>query len=120
ATGLTLTWMLLALLWLPSINYNRSYKAVSEELATVIQESNIPTDCIRQHGVGLGQRAAFYVFDGLQFSFDAKCRYVLLQTTFEKIEDEAEPYPDNAVLIWQGKRRPDRHEVFRLIQLPAK
>ncbi|MHC8946827.1 4-amino-4-deoxy-L-arabinose transferase-like glycosyltransferase [Advenella incenata] len=120
ATGLTLTWMLLALLWLPSINYNRSYKAVSEELATVIDENNIPADCIRQHGVGLGQRAAFYVFEGLQFSFDAQCQYVLLQTTFEKIEDEAEPYPDNATLIWQGKRRPDRHEVFRLIQLPAR
>ncbi len=119
ATGLTLTWMLLALLWLPSIDYNRSYKAVSEELATVIKEKNIPADCIRQHGLGMGQRAAFYVFDGLQFAFDGHCRYLLLQTTFEKIEDKAEPYPDNAVLIWQGKRRPDRHEVFRLIQLPT-
>lgn len=117
ATGLTCTWLLLVLLWLPSINYNRSYKQVSQELSQALATHVNAADCVRQQGVGMGQRAAFRVFDNISFSYKQTCKYTLLQTTRDHINMQSHPFVDNADILWQGARKSERHEVFLLLRL---
>jgi len=117
AAGLTCSWLLLALLWLPAINYNRSYDQVSQEIAQALETHVKPGDCVREQGFGMGQRAALRVFDNITFTYDAACKLVLLQTTREHLEEKTLPYTDNARILWQGSRRSERDEIFLLLRL---
>jgi 4-amino-4-deoxy-L-arabinose transferase-like glycosyltransferase len=117
AAGLTCTWILLALLWLPSINYNRSYKQVSQELEQALETHVKPGECVREQGLGMGQRAALRVFENITFTYDTTCKLVLLQTTRQHLKERTLPYADNARILWQGSRKSERHEIFLLLHL---
>lgn len=118
AGGLIVTWLLLVTLWMPALDYARSYRTVATELASVLQNHMAADDCLRTLGVGTGQRASFYVFENIDFSYNMKCAFVLQQTTQETIQAGNVYTPTDSEVVWQGKRPADRHEVFRLIQLP--
>jgi len=122
AGGLTATWLLLVLLWLPAVDYARSYRTVSGELAAVLARAQGPHECLRGFGVGRGQRASLWVFDGITLTQDAACPLVLQQTTRRDARLGLAAYSDpGATLLWQGARRADRSELLRLIRLaPAK
>lgn len=117
ACGLTATWILLALLWLPAIDYARSYRTTSAELSQAISANMRPGECVRSADLGLAQRAAFQVFSNLSFDFSGRCELVLLQTTNRKLESEGLPeLARQGQVLWQGGREADRHEVFMLIR----
>ncbi len=118
AAGLASTWILLVLLWQPPVDYARSYRQASHELATAIAQHVRPGECIRGLGVGNGQRASFLVFDNLNFPYDSKCTLVLQQTTRNSLKDGTAAYSDGAEVLWQGGRTADRTEVFRLLRVP--
>ena len=42
---------------------------------------------------------------------------VLQQTTNQSLRDNTAAYSDGAEVLWQGGRRADRHEVFRLLRV---
>ena len=44
---------------------------------------------------------------------------VLQQTTNQSLRDNTAAYSDGAEVLWQGSRRADRHEVFRLLRVAA-
>lgn len=117
AGGLIVTWLLLVTLWMPVLDYVRSYRGVSQELSTVLEQHQHPDDCLRTLGVGTGQRASFLVFNDISFTYDASCSLVLQQTSPEAVRDATVFTPADATVVWEGKRRADRHEMFRLLRI---
>ncbi|VDH06303.1 ArnT family glycosyltransferase [Bordetella trematum] len=117
ACGLTATWLLLVLLWLPAVDYARSYRSVSGELAAAIEANRRPGECLRGLSLGSGQRASFLIFDNLTFSYDSRCTLVLQQTTHSSLRDGTAAYTEGATELWRGGRRADRHEVYRLLRI---
>jgi len=117
AAGLVLCWGLLMALWLPLIDYDRSYRTVSAALTAAL-----PADhgCIAGRGLGSTQRAAFHYFAGIQAVREgsraaARCRLFLTQGTLQK---EALPAGTGWRKIWEGHRPSDRNERFRLYTRP--
>lgn len=119
AGGLTVTWILLVLLWQPAVDYARSYRTVSGQLAQALEQNMRPGECVRGLSLGSGQRASFLIFNNLTFTFDAKCTLILQQTSNQSLRDNTAAYSDGADVLWQGGRRADRQEVFRLLRVGA-
>lgn len=116
AGGLITTWLLLVTLWMPALDYARSYRHVAHELAAQVYQ--LPSrPCIRGVGVGLGQRASFYVFDGINLSFSANCPYILQQTSPKLTAEQQNIFHFPTTTIWQGRRGGDRNEIFKLLQI---
>jgi 4-amino-4-deoxy-L-arabinose transferase-like glycosyltransferase len=119
SAGTTLMWVLLMTLWLPIVNYGRTYRDVATQIAT-----HLPSDyaCIRPARLGDAQIASFAYFGNMRFGFgNEDCDVILRQDR----QDYGEPssisrYTWN--LVWQGRRPADRDERFRLyvrIEHPA-
>src|SRR5690606_23911261 len=70
AGRLIVIWLLLVTLWMPALDYVRSYGSVSAQLATALSTLARPGECVRAQGVGTGQRASFLVFNGIDFNYD--------------------------------------------------
>lgn len=117
AGGLIVTWLLLVTLWMPVLDYVRSYRDVSNELTAVLAQHQRPNECLRTLGVGTGQRASFLVFNQLKFTYDLSCPLILQQTSPDAVRDGTVITPTGATVIWEGKRRADRHEMFRLLRM---
>lgn len=117
AGGLTVTWILLVLLWQPAVDYARSYRTVSGQLAQALEQNVRPGECVRGLSLGSGQRASFLIFNNLTFTFDAKCTLILQQTSNQSLRDNTAAYSEGADVLWQGGRRADRQEVFRLLRV---
>ncbi len=114
--GLILLWVMLMTLFLPDLNYSKSYAAVARQVA-----SHLPAGvhCIDTN-VGLPQRASLAYYGALPFAgvgASGKCDLLLLQDSV-KVHDEREKSPphgaDEWVLLWEGRRASDRDERFKL------
>jgi 4-amino-4-deoxy-L-arabinose transferase-like glycosyltransferase len=113
AAGVTLCWGLLMALWLPLIDYDRSYRGASAALKAAVPAGS---NCIVGRGLGSTQRAAFHYFAGIQTLREgsraaAQCRLFLIQGTAQK---EVLPPGAGWRKIWEGGRPSDRNERFRL------
>jgi 4-amino-4-deoxy-L-arabinose transferase-like glycosyltransferase len=117
AGGLIVTWLLLVTLWMPALDYVRSYRSVSAQLATALSTHAQAGECVRAQGVGTGQRASFLIFNDIDFSYDSACSLVVQQTSPQSVQDGTAAYSDAATVLWVGKRGADRHEMFRLLRL---
>lgn len=117
ACGIVLTWLLLVTLWLPALDYVRSYREVSGQLAQALRVHGGQGECVRGLALGTGQRASFLVFDNLKFSYDADCALVLQQTSPDAVQSGAADYSPNIQVLWEGKRGADRREIFRLLRI---
>ena len=111
SAGTTLTWVLLMTLWLPIVNYGRTYRDVATQIAT-----HLPADytCISPVRLGDAQLASFAYFGNMHFAAgDEECDVILRQ-------DPAEFNPPTSqssftwTLAWEGRRPADRDERFRL------
>lgn len=109
--GTTLMWVLLMTLWLPVVNYSRTYRDVATQIAT-----HLPSDyeCIRPVRLGNAQLATFAYFGNMHFAFgDEDCDVLLRQDTHDfSAPGTLSPYVWN--LVWEGRRTADRDELFRL------
>ncbi len=117
AGGLIVTWLLLVTLWMPALDYVRSYRSVSAQLAGALQNLRAPGECVRALGVGIGQRASFLVFNSIDFSYNSGCTLVLQQTSPDDVQNGTAAYSDSEHVLWVGKRGADRHEMFRLLRV---
>jgi 4-amino-4-deoxy-L-arabinose transferase-like glycosyltransferase len=121
AVGLTTSWLLLVLLWLPAIDYVRSYRPMSAEIRKTLEGlSSTPGElaCLKSQGLGLGPRASLYVFDRIELVYDADCPFVLQQTTRKKLEIGEAGFSESAEVLWQGSRGADRFDRYRILRLP--
>ncbi len=117
AGGLVVTWLMLVTLWMPVLDYVRSYRSVSAQLAAALELHKKPGECVRAAGIGTGQRASFLVFNTINFSYNSSCQLILQQTSMQSVADGSAGYSDSAQVVWQGKRQADRHEIFRLLRV---
>jgi len=113
SAGLATFWALTMLLWLPWIDYGKSYRPVAKAIQARLHGHQ---GCIASRGLGEAQRAAFdyhanIVTARLETRDKRDCRILLVQ--------------DNARLpelspgaswkkLWEGNRAGDRSEKFRL------
>ncbi|MEN3366452.1 MAG: hypothetical protein V7606_3726 [Burkholderiales bacterium] len=112
--GVILCWLLLMTLWLPWINYGKSYAGVAKQIA-----QNLPANhfCVDTN-VGPAQRASFAYFGGIPFarSDRSHCEFLLLQDN--KGSKDNVPvitrFNERWLLLWEGHRPSDRDERYRL------
>lgn len=112
--GVILCWVLLMTLWLPLINYSKSYAGVAHQIAEKLPPVK---QCVTTN-VGPAQRASFAYFAGIPFEDGHKhpCDFLLLQDDTSN-QDQLrllEQYTGQWKLIWEGRRPSDRDERFRL------
>ena len=113
--GLILIWVLIMTLFLPELNYSKSYASVARQIAQKLPPS---VDCIETN-VGPAQRASFAYYGRLPFTGmgGAQCEVLLLQDS-TKIRDDKEIEPalrgKQWIKLWEGRRPSDNSERFRL------
>jgi 4-amino-4-deoxy-L-arabinose transferase-like glycosyltransferase len=111
SAGVILCWLLLMTLWLPWLNYGKSYSGVAQQIGTRLPESGYCVDT----NVGAAQRASFAYFGKVDFARFGQhdCDYLLLQDRgnsplLTKDDD------GHLQLLWEGRRPSDRDERYRL------
>jgi 4-amino-4-deoxy-L-arabinose transferase-like glycosyltransferase len=115
--GLILLWVMLMTLFLPELNYSKSYAGVARQIAASLPATSA---CIESN-VGPAQRASFAYYGALPFAAPgaAQCSLRLLQDSV-KIKDNKEAMLPHGggewKLLWEGRRQSDRDERFRLYQ----
>ena len=113
AAGLAFFWALTMLLWLPWIDYGKSYRRVANSLQAALAGH---PGCIASRGLGEAQRATFDYHAGIvtrraETGARHDCPLLLLQ------DNAGRPEPGPAgrwKKIWEGNRPGDRSEKFRL------
>ncbi|MDB5965559.1 MAG: putative rane protein [Polaromonas sp.] len=77
AGGATLCWLLLMTLWLPLLDYARSYAPMSHQIARLVDKKA----CVEIHGIGTAQAAALQYHGQLQLrqaTSQASCPYLIV------------------------------------------
>jgi 4-amino-4-deoxy-L-arabinose transferase-like glycosyltransferase len=113
AAGLALFWALTMLLWLPWIDYGKSYRPVARAIKARLQGHQ---GCVASRGLGEAQRAAFdyhanIVTERSESRARRDCRMLLVQDNARLPEDSPGA---NWKKLWEGNRAGDRSEKFRL------
>lgn len=114
AAGTTLMWVIAMTLWLPSINYGKTYRDVAQAAALALPSTY---RCVQPIRMGDAQLASFAYFGQIRFGGPADACDVLLR--HDAVDYGA---PSNIShfewrLIWEGRRPADRDERFRLYRL---
>lgn len=114
--GVILCWLLLMTLWLPWLNYGKSYAVVAEQIAT-----NLPDNyrCVATRDLGPAQRASFAYMGNVKFAGvgETDCDYLLVQDEgIRRRGSSLKKIDGNLQLLWQGQRLSDRNEWFRLFK----
>ena len=87
AGGAALCWLLLTTLWLPLLDFARSYKPWVMQVQTVMhQQTSNPSRCVMTYGLNTGQMTAFHYhggfevqpLDGKQTPQAASCEWLLV------------------------------------------
>jgi 4-amino-4-deoxy-L-arabinose transferase-like glycosyltransferase len=111
--GGILCWLLLMTIWLPAINYARSYAGVASQIAAHLPATPYCVDA----EVSADQMASFAYFGNIHFSqFDgARCSYLLIQER-NRSRDEVVRIDASGEwqLEWNGRRPSDKDEHFLL------
>lgn len=112
--GVILCWVLLMTLWLPWVNYGKSYAGVAEQIESKLTSVK---QCV-QTNVGPAQRASFAYFGSVRFADERgqTCDYLLLQDDISNQDASLmlRQYPGSWRMVWEGRRPSDRDERFRL------
>jgi 4-amino-4-deoxy-L-arabinose transferase-like glycosyltransferase len=116
ATGITLTWILTMTLWLPWLDSGKSYRHMVVSMQTTLPDHY---HCIGRSYLGDGQRAMLHYFGGILTQADHVERCDLRLVQGEKVST---PLLDEArwQLIWEGSRKGDKNEHYRLYQAKRK
>jgi len=115
--GVILCWLLLMTLWLPWLNYGKSYAGVAQQIGSRLPASGYCVDT----NVGPSQRASFAYFGQVEFARfgNHDCDYLLLQDSgnspLMKKDEEGSLH-----LLWEGRRPSDRDERYRLYRRGAR
>lgn len=113
SAGLATIWLLAVSLWLPWIDYGKSYRQLAASLARHLPQGH---GCIAARNLGDAQRASFAYFERLRFhplnpQGDTHCRWQLVQGSSRAT---LQPAGTGWVRVWEGSRPGDRKESFRL------
>ncbi|WP_309680967.1 hypothetical protein [Polaromonas sp.] len=118
AGGATLCWLLLMTLWMPLLDYARSYAPMSRQVASLVDKRA----CVEIHGVDSAQAAAFQYHGQLalrQAGAPAVCPYLVVDVDAQPSLSAAVNLPDWAFLATVS-RPTDKNEnvlVYRRVNL---
>lgn len=107
--GVVAMWGVLIALWLPWIDYGKTYRGVAHSLRRALPQN---PGCIESRNLGLPQRAVIDYFAGIRTVAEAKstdCRWLLVQG-----EARREAAPAGWKKAWEGNRPGDKGERLRL------
>lgn len=117
AAGVTLVWVLVIALWLPWIEYGKSYRGVAISLKQGLPPNSMGHgECIAGRDLGGAQRASLQYFSGivtLRADTHAATACGLL---LEQGGAKSRPAPVGWRKLWEGHRPGDRSERLRLYQ----
>lgn len=105
--GLTTMWLLVNALWLPWIDYGKTYRPVAEALRRALPKD---PGCIARRELGTAQRASLDYFAGIRTVADGerRCRWLLVQGGARART------PEGWAQVWEGSRPSDKSERWRL------
>lgn len=111
--GLTLFWLLVATLWMPWVDYGKTYRGVSASLARALPEN---PGCIAGANLADSIVASLNYFDGLyvlplRSSAGAKCNWLLVHGS---VRDAGVHAASDWRRVWEGGRPSDRRDNERL------
>lgn len=115
--GITLIWLLLMTLWLPVIDYGKSYQMMVMDM-----KEKIPVDhtCMVSRGLGEPQRAMLHYFGQIlthrvENGFhEEQCDLLLISSHPEAVATLS----PNGHKLWEGGRPGDKKERYVLYQTP--
>jgi hypothetical protein len=119
SAGIALLWGTIAMLWMPWVDYQKSYRSVAKAL-----EDKLPpkAGCIAEKGVGVPQRAALHYHAGIRTRpFDPRnpkaCPLLIVQgNPSHELDAPGEGWSRLA----EASRPGDRAERLRLYQLKSR
>ena len=120
AGGATLSWLLLMTLWLPLLDYARSYAPMSRQIARLVDKNA----CVEIFGVAGAQAAAFQYHGQLrlqQAGASASCPYLVVDSAAQPWLSQTVNLPDWA--FQATVRRPtdknDNVSIYKRVNVPA-
>lgn len=113
--GIATLWGLVIALWLPWVDYGRSYRQISASLARALPED---ASCIAERGLSEVHRVSLHYFAHIETVRDTgsnagRCRLLLVYSTTS--DDEISP-GRQWTKLWEDGRPGTREERFRLYQ----
>ena len=114
AGGATLCWLLLMTLWLPLLDYARSYAPMSRQIAKLVDKNA----CVEIYGIGSAQVAAFQYHGQLelrQATGQAMCPYLMVDADAQSSLGGAVHLSDWAFLT-MVRRPTDKNENIMLFK----
>ena len=117
AGGATLCWLLLMTLWLPLLDYARSYAPLSREVAKLVGSNS----CLEIYGISTAQAAALRYHGQLKLQRATPrpvCPYLLVEATFQSTLAGAVHLPD-WVLVTTVRSPADKNENVVLYRRSA-
>lgn len=119
AGGLAMLWIVAVTLYLPAVNFNRSYAPIAREVAQQLERAGAGPSCVLAHHLLPSHRAMFGYHGGIRFTHvsaadgEASCRF-LLQRDSRRTQLDDDPPVGDWQLVWEGRwpARPD--ETLRL------
>jgi 4-amino-4-deoxy-L-arabinose transferase-like glycosyltransferase len=124
--GVILLWLLMMTLWIPRIDYAKSFKTLGEGLTQAVasHQKAAGAECVADYNLGYAQRATLQYHSAVTFvrkgqSREApECEYLLIQDEARKNLPAKRDFESKATgqweLVWTGRRNSDRREVFFL------
>jgi 4-amino-4-deoxy-L-arabinose transferase-like glycosyltransferase len=111
--GITAAWALAMTIWLPFLDYSKSYRSVVEDF----QRHLVPGACVASRNLTEPQRAVFHYFAGVVSSREGtpaarRCPLLLVHSS-SKAEP---PHGGEWKIVWRGTRPGDDKEYFWLLQ----
>lgn len=107
AAGVAVAWVLLAALWMPWIDYGKTYRPVVAALRRALPAD--ADDCVGRRNLGAPQRAMLDYFAGIRTrAGGTDCRWLIVQG------NSRETAPEGWNKVWEGHRPGDRSEWLRL------
>lgn len=114
AAGTTLMWVMAMTLWLPSINYGKTYRDVAQAAALALPQTY---QCVQPIRMGNAQLASFAYFGHIRFGGPNDGCDILLRHDAVDYGAPSSISHFEWRLIWEGRRPADRDERFRMYRL---
>lgn len=111
AAGVTLLWVLAMTLWLPWIDFNKSYRTMVVSLAAAVPEEH---GCIASRYLGDGQKAMLHYFGNIltKPGGELNCDLLLTQGNLSKSDQQQGDWK----VLWTGGRRGQKSDRYYLYQ----
>lgn len=114
ASGVTLIWVLLMTLWLPWLDFNKSYRTMVTSLSAAVPANH---SCIASRYLGDGQKAMLHYFGNIltKPGGELNCDLLLTQGNLSRSDQRQ----GNWDKIWTGGRRGQQGDRYYLYQRKA-